>query len=415
MDRTLTALVADEVARALPEVVAFRRELHEHPELSLMESETARRIAERLGSLAGIEVRKGVGGHGVVGLLRGSSAGPTIALRADMDALPILERGSSAWKSRNPEVMHACGHDGHIAGLWGAAVVLSRLRDRIAGNVKFIFQPAEEGGAGALAMCEQGVLENPVVEAIFGLHGDPQAPLGSFGWKIGPVMAFADRFDIVVKGRGTHAAWPQLGIDPIVAGAQIVGALQTLVSRGIDPFEPVVCSVCQFHAGSAVNVIPESAEISGTLRSLDTRLRDRCVARMREIVENTARACGASAEFLFHPGYPATVNEAVSTRYAADVACLVAGDAAVIEVERPRMGGEDFAYYLQRVPGSFLFVGLDDGREGGYPSLHHPEFDFNDAVFPVWLSWWVHLAMGYQGGRKGAGEPGFSHAAPATI
>jgi hippurate hydrolase len=302
-----------------------------------------------------------------------------------MDALPITEESGKPWASETAGKMHACGHDGHTAMLLGAARYLAETR-RFAGNAVFIFQPAEEGGAGGRAMVEDGMMDRFGIEEVYGMHNMPGLPVGHFAIRPGPLMAATDTFTIDIEGRGGHAAKPHATIDPIVAGTAIVQALQQIVSRNLDPLESGVVSVTAFNAGEAYNVIPQRARIKGTGRSLDPSVRDLIERRMREVVENVAAAHGAAVRFRYDRNYPVTVNHAEQTGKAAAIARDVAGDAQVVTDTPPVMGGEDFSFMLEARPGAFIFVGNGDSA-----GLHHPTYDFNDAAIPYGASYWVRL------------------------
>jgi len=304
----------------LPAITALRHEIHAHPELGFEEVETARRVVSHLQRLPNLKIQTGVAKTGVVAVLNAGKPGPCVGLRADMDCLPIVEESDISYKSTCPGKMHACGHDGHTATLVGAAMVLSRLADELPGQVKFIFQPAEEGGGGGEVMCNEGVLENPKVDAIFALHGWPLLDLGVVGVRGGPSLAATNPFEITVHGVGSHAAWPHGGVDPIVAGAHIVTALQTVVARNSDPLDSVVVTVGKFHAGTAVNIIPPTAELAGTIRTLRPETRVKTVERVRQIAEHTAAALGARAEVRIREGYPALVNDEAAAALVAEVA-----------------------------------------------------------------------------------------------
>lgn len=393
MSVSLHDQVALDVEKVLPEVVAFRRARHQAPELTWQEEATAAAVAHELQQIPGIEVTQGVGRLGVVGLLRGPSAGPCVALRADMDALPVEEKTGVSYSSRNSGVMHACGHDGHMANLLGAAKILSKRRADIKGSVKFIFQPAEEGGAGALQMCDDGVLENPKVDVIFGLHGWPQQEVGKIFVMDGAMMAAQTGLKIKISGKGGHAGLPHLSTDQILTGARIVEALQQVASRFVAPTDPVVLTISTFHGGKASNVIPDTVELSGTLRTLSLDVQQRVLQRIKEIVEGVAQVHGAVGELEIIPGYPPTINHTVPTDFVLATAEKVLGTGAANRMSTATMGAEDFSYFLERCPGSFFFLGVDDGRAGGYPSLHHPHFDFNDDALPAGIKMFANLAL----------------------
>ncbi len=374
--------VINSIAAMEEELTAWRRDFHMHPELAFQETRTAGIVAEKLRSW-GIEVKEGVGKTGVVGVIKGAGDGPSIGLRADMDALPIVEANDVAWKSQNDGVMHACGHDGHTTMLLGAAKYLAETRN-FAGTVNVIFQPAEEGYAGAQAMIDDGLFEEFPCDQVYGLHNWPQMPAGTVAAVPGPIMAAADKFDIKVRGKGAHGAMPHHGVDPIVIGSQIVTALQSLVSRSKDPIQTAVISVTMFHAGAAFNVIPDEAVLSGTVRTFRGDVQDRIEAGMKAISEGIAKGMGGSAEVDYRRGYPATVNHERETELAAGVAVGVVGAENVRRDVEPTMGAEDFAFMLNQKPGCYLWLG-----QGGGPSkdnVHHPSYDFNDAVLPIGAS-----------------------------
>ena len=365
----------------LPELIAFRRDLHAHPEVGFQEHRTAARIAEWLSRLPGMQVRTGVAETGIVATLAADRPGPCLAFRADMDALPMDDKCGLPHASTHPGAAHACGHDGHVACLLGAATLMAAAPGRLAGPVRFIFQPAEEGGGGARMMIAQGAMDNPRPAAIFALHGWPSLPAGSIGLRDGPIMASTDAIDLTVHGRGAHAASPNRGVDPIVAAAHIVTALQTVVSRHRDPAEPAVLTIGSFHAGTARNVIPDTAELRGTLRTLSERQRAASREAIRQVAEQTAAAFGARAELRIVEGYPVNVNDAGLRAYVDRVAVAALGRGRVVGDIPVSLGGEDFAYYSQLAPGFFWRLGVApaDGSPG-VESLHSPHFDFNDEA-----------------------------------
>jgi hippurate hydrolase len=371
----------------VPEVRTWRRELHQNPELMYDVQETAKFVADRLRAFGCDEVKTAIGRTGVVGVIRGAkgSSSRAIGLRADMDALPIEEETNLPYRSKVPGKMHACGHDGHTAMLLGAAQRLAQTRD-FAGNAIVIFQPAEEGGAGAMAMIDDGLMDTFGIEQVYGMHNWPGAPVGSFGLRKGPLMASADEITITIEGKGGHGAMPHQCIDPVVVGAQIVTALQTIASRNVDPLDSCVVSVTRFQAGTANNIIPQSAWLNGTVRTLKAATRDRVEKRIHEIAAGLAEASGASARVEYRRGYPPTVNHAAQTDFAASVARKVAGERHVDANAPPTMGSEDFSFMLEARPGAFIFVGNGDSA-----TLHHPAYDFNDEVLPYGMSYWVEL------------------------
>ncbi len=367
------------------ELVNTRHFLHSHPELSDNEENTARFVSEKLSQM-GVMHKTGVGGHGVLAELVGKRQGKTIGLRADMDALPILEQNTFDYCSQNKGVMHACGHDGHTTVLLGAAKALQSLNGDFAGTVRMIFQPAEETVGGAARMCAEGAMEG--VDAVLALHGWPGIELGAIGIRRGAMMASADTFDITVKGKGSHAAYPHQSFDPIMVGAQIVTALQSIISREINPADPAVVSVTKFHAGTAYNVIPGHAEIAGTIRTLSPDLRKEIPNRIRSIAEGICAAHRAECEFRYHMGTGPVYNDPNFTDLVEDVARETFGDKAVYEVPYASMGAEDFAAYLEYAPGMMFRLGLGD-----VSPIHTPTFNFDDralpiGVIPMSIYWW---------------------------
>jgi hippurate hydrolase len=376
------ALDADLVGR----MVAWRHDLHAHPELAFRETRTADLVARELAA-SGYAVHRGLGGTGVVGTLtRGD--GPAIGLRADMDALPIVEETGLAYASRHPGVAHSCGHDGHVAMLLGAAQALS-VEPGFAGTVHLIFQPAEECDGGGRAMVEDGLFRLFPCDSVWGLHNWPGLPLGTFATRPGAIMASLDTFEIRVAGSGTHAAMPERGIDTLVVVSEIVLALQTIVSRRISPHDPAVVSVTQIHGGDAYNVIPSTAVIRGTVRCLDDAVRARIAALLGEIAQGTATTHGAQAEVDYRYGYPATLNAGDSVPLAFAAARQLRAITATRDDLPPSMASEDFAYMLRACPGAYAWLGAD-GAAPGKP-LHHPGYDFNDAVLPLGAGYWVSL------------------------
>jgi hippurate hydrolase len=373
------------VAARLEEFVSLRRDLHRHPELAFNEKRTSALVAERL-TASGYEVSEGFGGTGVVGVLRKGNGSKRLALRADMDALPIGEQTGVDYSNQNAGVMHACGHDGHTAILLSAAKALSE-RD-FSGTLILIFQPSEEIGAGARRLISEGLFDRFPVDAIFGLHNWPGEPLGQFGFVSGPAMAAIDRPIVRIVGHGGHGASPHETVDPVVAACNIVLALQTIISRNIDSREAAVISVGSIHGGEASNVIPDSVELRLTVRSFDPRVRDQLEERITELVRFQARSYGASAEIDYMRGFPALINHPAETSLAQDVALSVCGKENVVSSLKPRMASEDFAHYLQARPGCFLFVG-----NGESAPLHSTRYDFNDVVIGPAATLWVNLAQ----------------------
>lgn len=366
----------DRVETILPDVVALRHHLHTNPELSGQEEKTAQKVSDLL-TRAGIEHQTGVGGtHGIIATIRGeanSGNNKTFALRGDMDALPIQEENEGIeYKSQNAGVMHACGHDGHTANLLGVALVLNGMKAELGGTVRLLFQPAEETVRGADALVEAGAVDG--VDAIVMLHGWPHLPAGQMGVRNGPAMASADGFTLTIHGKGGHAAYPHNTVDPIVVGTQIVSALQTLVSREISPLSPAVVSVTQFHTGTAFNIIPETAELTGTVRTLDPDLRREMPEKMERVIKGVCDSLRATYTFAYRSGTPVTVNDARVSDLLREVGRDVIGPENVIELTEPTMGAEDFAYYLERVPGAMFRLGT-----GCSYLLHTPKYDYGDA------------------------------------
>lgn len=379
--------VVNRAAGMADEIAQWRRDFHTHPELRYEERRTARKVAEMLQAAGCDEVVSGIGRTGVVGVIRGrrSDSGRVIGLRADMDALPIEEATDLSYRSRNPGVMHACGHDGHTAMLLGAAKYLAETRN-FDGTAVVIFQPAEEGGAGAKAMIEDGLLDRWNIQEVYGMHNSPGLPVGAFAIRPGPLMAAADRIRIEVEGRGGHAAWPHDCADTILAASAIVLAAQNIVSRNVDPLKSAVVSITMIAAGHTDNVIPQTATLLGTTRTLEPAVRDLVECRLHEIVAGTAAAYGVKATLNYRRDYPTVVNHADNTAFAARVAAEIAGADKVDTDVAPRMGAEDFAFMLNERPGAFIFAG-----NGDTAPLHNPSYDFNDELIPVGVSYWARL------------------------
>ena len=393
--------------RLLPEIIdsssaiqEIRRNIHAHPELRFEENRTSQLVAEALSSW-GIEVFRGMGKTGVVGRLIGDlGPGKMIGLRADMDALPLQEHNTFSHSSQNPGKMHACGHDGHTAMLLGAAEYLSNHRD-FKGTVIFIFQPAEEGGAGAREMIKDGLFKQFPCDAVFGMHNWPGLAEGNFGVTAGPMMASSNTFEITIKGKGGHAALPHNSADPVLTGVQVVQALQSIVTRNKRPVDAAVLSVTQFHAGETSNVIPDSAFIGGTIRTFTLEVLDLMEQRLREIAEHTANAFDCHAEIIFSRNYPPLINHAKEVRFAGEVMKELVGEDRVDMDIDPTIGAEDFAFMLLEKPGCYVFLGNGDGdhRSVGHGMgpchLHNPSYDFNDALIPIGVSYWVKLVQRY--------------------
>ncbi len=378
--------IIERIAAFHNEMTAWRHDLHAHPELCYEEHRTADLVAAKLTSFGCDAVTRGVGRTGVVATIRAGTSPRAIGLRADMDALPLTELNEFTHRSCHPGKMHACGHDGHTAMLLGTARYLAETR-AFDGTAYLIFQPAEEGGAGAKAMIDDGLFERFPVDAVYSLHNRSGLPVGRFLARSGPTMASVDTFDIVLTGKGAHSARPELGIDPIVAAAQTVMALQTIVARQVAALDSAVVSVTQIVGGEAYNIIPEQVTLRGTIRSYRPETRLRLKRRIREIAEATATACGATAQVVIGDGYPALVNHERETRVAADAAAEIVGEANVDRTAEPTMASEDFSYMLEARPGAHLFVGNGEGRE----HVHHPRYDFNDAVLPFGASYFARL------------------------
>jgi hippurate hydrolase len=370
------------------EITEWRRDIHAHPELQYDVQRTAATVADKLKAFGCDEVVTGIGRTGVVGVIRGSRTGDgrkVVGLRADMDALPIEEATNVAYKSTVPGKMHACGHDGHTAMLLGAAKYLAETRN-FAGTAVVIFQPAEEGGAGGRAMVQDGLMDRFGIEEVYGMHNFPGMPVGQFAIRPGPIMASADSLTIDIEGKGGHAARPHMSIDPVLVGAQIINQVQSVVSRNVDPLKAAVVSICMFQAGHTDNVIPQTAKLRGTARSLAPDVRDLLEKRLHEVVEGTARLHGATARLAYRRGYPVLENHAGQAAFAASVAGAIVGGDKVDTAMAPVMGAEDFSYMLQARPGAFIFVG-----NGDTAGLHHPAYDFNDEVIPIGTSYWARL------------------------
>ena len=379
------------------ELQAIRRNIHAHPELCYEETRTSDLVAEKL-TAWGIPVLRGMGITGVVGVIRRGSSLAAIGLRADMDALPMQEFNTFAHASRHDGKMHACGHDGHTAMLLGAAHHLAK-HGSFDGTVYVIFQPAEEGGAGAQKMIEDGLFEQCPMQAVYGMHNWPGAPTGSFGVTPGPMMASSNEFEVIVRGKGAHAAQPHKGIDPIMVAVQIAQSWQTIVSRNKSPLDAGVLSITQIHAGSATNVIPDDATLIGTVRTFTVPVLDLMEQRMRDVATHTAAAFGADVEFNFKRNYPPLINHAFETAFAVGVMQKIVGVENVNASVEPTMGSEDFAFMLQHKPGCYVFLGNGDGghRDTGHGlgpcNLHNPSYDFNDDLLPIGATYWIELAQ----------------------
>ena len=384
--RKLFMPVLNRIAEFTDEITAWRRDLHEHPELDYDVHRTAGIVAEKLRAFGCDEVVTGIGRTGVVGVIKGRLPGDkVIGLRADMDALPILETTGKAYASTIPGKMHACGHDGHTSMLLGAAKYLAETRN-FAGSAVVIFQPAEEGGGGGKAMVQDGMMDRFGITEVYGMHNLPGMPVGQFGVRSGPIMAAADKFEIKIEGKGAHAAMPHLAIDTVLIGSQLVTGLQSIVSRNVDPLESAVLSVTTFHAGDAFNVLPQDAVLRGTVRTFNPEIQDHVQERMQAVVNAFASMHGATITLSYQRGYPVTRNHATETDFAAQIASEIAGSDRVNRSIAPMMGAEDFSYMLNERPGCFIFIG--NGPSAG---LHHPAYDFDDSVIPLGVSYWARL------------------------
>jgi amidohydrolase len=379
--------IVNRVAAFADEIAGWRRDLHTHPELGFAEHRTSGIVAAKLREFGCDEVVTRFGRTGVVGVIkgRGPGAGGVIGLRADMDALPIVEATGLPHASTTPGTMHACGHDGHTAMLLGAAKYLAETRN-FDGTVVLIFQAAEEGGGGARLMVDEGMMERFAIQEVYGMHNWPGVPVGHFAIRKGPLMAAADRFNITVHGRGSHAAQPHLSVDTLAIGCQLHQALQMIVSRNVDPLDSAVISITMFHAGTAHNIIPQTAQLAGTVRTLKKATQTTVVRRMQDTVDNLGRLHDARIELEYLYGVPCTFNHDQQTDGAVRAATEIAGAANVDTAVLPTMAGEDFALMLAARPGAMIFVGNGDSA-----GLHHPGYDFNDAAIPAGVSYWARL------------------------
>ncbi len=379
--------IINRFAELSDEIAAWRRDFHRNPELLYDTVRTAGIVADKLREFGVDEIVTGIGRAGVVGVIKGRNGGggKTIGLRADMDALPIMEESGKDYASEVPGKMHACGHDGHTAMLLGAAKYLAETRN-FDGTVVVIFQPAEEGGGGARAMIDDDLMPRWNIDEVYGMHNYPGMPVGEFGMCVGPIMASGDKFEITLTGRGGHAAKPHLGVDPVVIASQIVVALQSVVSRNADPLDSAVLSVTQFLAGTAFNIIPDRVTLRGTVRTLSPAMRNLAEERIRALVTSIAQGYGATSEIQYWRDYPVTVNDARCTNFAADVARAVAGETKVNSEIEPMMASEDFSFMLEERPGAYVFVG-----NGSSADLHNAKYDFDDGAIPHGCSFWVSL------------------------
>ncbi len=380
--------VIKEIKLLHDEMTEWRRDIHQHPELKFEENRTSDLVAAKLEEF-GIEIHRGLAKTGVVGTIRNGD-GPSIGLRADMDALPLEEKNTFKHASSNPGKMHACGHDGHTAMLLGAAKHLAGSKN-FKGTVNLIFQPAEEGGGGGELMIKEGLFEMFPVDSVYGLHNWPGMPAGTFGVGSGPIMAAADMFDLTINGRGGHAALPDQCIDPIVVASQVVSALQTITSRNTHPVDSVVITVTQIHAGDAYNVIPDSVQMHGTVRTFQTETRDKIPSSMLRVAEGVCAAYGTTCELNYMSGYPATINSVPETEISAKAVVDLLGEDKIILNPTPSMGAEDFSYMLEARPGCYVWLGIGPGKGEAGCMLHSSRYDFNDDVLPTGASYWVKL------------------------
>jgi N-acetylcysteine deacetylase len=386
MDEKLTEMIKDLAEEWYQRQVEIRRELHMYPELSNQEFRTTARINEILEELSIERIPVGLP-TGTAGIIRGRIDGPVIAIRADIDALPIQEENDWEFKSKRDGISHACGHDFHTATALGAAYILHRLNHQFAdrwlpGSIKLLFQPAEETEGGAESMIHEGLLDNPSVKAIIGLHNKPELPVGNVGVKDGFLMASVDEFQLLIKGKGGHAAIPEQAIDPIVIGSAIVGLLQTISSRAISPMESAIVTVSQFHAGTAMNVIPEEAVISGTVRTSSPNVQDRIEALLKRIVKQTAEAMGGTVEIEYKRTFPPVINDPVVSAVVKNSAAKIVGESHAVQAE-PTMGGEDFSFYQQKVPGCYFWLGTGNREKGVIHAWHHPLFQVDEEAMKI--------------------------------
>lgn len=380
--------INNRVADFHDEITQWRHTIHQHPGLLYDVEETTALVVEKLSEFGVDEIVENIGRTGVVAVIKGrkDTSGRVIGMRADMDALPIVEKRDIPHKSKYEGKMHACGHDGHTAMLLGAAKYLAETRN-FDGTAIVIFQPAEEGGAGGKAMCDDGMMDRFGIQEVYGLHNSPGLPVGEFAIRPGPIMAGTDEFTVTINGVGAHAAMPHEGIDPIIIATQMVQALQSIVSRNIDPVGSAVVTVTAIHAGKAYNVIPQEAQFYGTIRTLDGAVRNKVIERMKTLLAGIASGYGVSVDIDIEEGYPVTANHERQTEFAASVAGEIVGENRVETNKLPTMGGEDFSYMLLDRPGAFIFMGNGDSA-----GLHHEEYDFNDEAIPVGVSYWAKIA-----------------------
>ena len=378
--------IIKDLIKLQPEMQNWRRDIHSHPEIAFEEHRTAQIVAEKLESF-GIEVETGIAGTGVVGTLKKGTGNRSVGLRADLDALLIHEANDFAHKSQNPGKMHACGHDGHTTMLLGAAKYLAE-KGNFDGTVNFIFQPAEENEGGGKAMIDEGLFDKYPVESVYGMHNIPGMPVGSFAIKPGPIMAAFDIFNVKIIGKGGHAAQPQHANDPMVASGLTITALQSLISRQLDPFKSAVLSITKIEGGSAFNVIPDTVTIGGTLRSTDQKNRNEMLDKIKKVASNTCAISNCELNIEIRPGYPPTINNKECAKLASKIFKKTFGDNSINLKETPTMGSEDFSYMLEEKPGAYIWLGAGANSE----KLHSPFYDFNDELLPIGAQYWTDLA-----------------------
>lgn len=384
--------VKKEAFELTEKLIEMRRQLHEIPEIAYQEVKTSAYIADKLSEL-GIEIKTGIAKTGVVGILKGNGK-KTIALRADIDALPVTEANDVEYKSKHAGNMHACGHDAHMSMLLGTAMILSKFKEHLKGQVKFIFQPSEESlPGGAKQMIEEGVLDNPKVDAIFGLHCDPTIQTGKIGYKTGALMAFTSEFTILLQGKGGHAADPSNSIDPIIMASDVIQELQKIPSRWVNPIEPVVVTIGSIHGGTTFNIIPEEIELKGTVRLLNTELIEKVKGMINSILKGITSIYGGKYNFNFVAGYPVLVNNKEFTLFMQRIIKGLFGEENAVEIDKPLMVGEDFAYYLQKVPGTFLLLGTKNEEKGSSFPWHHPHFNIDEDALPIGTTLFAKCAI----------------------
>ena len=384
--------VKKEAFELTEKLIEMRRQLHEIPEIAYQEVKTSAYIADKLSEL-GIEIKTGIAKTGVVGILKGNGK-KTIALRADIDALPVTEANDVEYKSKHAGNMHACGHDAHMSMLLGTAMILSKFKEHLKGQVKFIFQPSEESlPGGAKQMIEEGVLDNPKVDAIFGLHCDPTIQTGKIGYKTGALMAFTSEFTIFLQGKGGHAADPSNSIDPIIMASDVIQELQKIPSRWVNPIEPIVVTIGSIHSGTTFNIIPEEIELKGTVRLLNTELIEKVKGMINSILKGITSIYGGKYNFNFAAGYPVLVNNKEFTLFMQRIIKGLFGEENAVEIDKPLMVGEDFAYYLQKVPGTFLLLGTKNEEKGSSFPWHHPHFNIDEDALPIGTTLFAKCAI----------------------